>query len=72
MTRFVDINGLIAEVLPCFSKGTVYNKVSNGEIPYIKKGGRLVFDVEVIVNWMRTDGEEIIESRFNETPPRER
>ena len=37
------------------SKGTVYNMTSAREIPFIKKGKRVLFDRQEIRDWMRKD-----------------
>jgi excisionase family DNA binding protein len=36
-----------------YSKGTIYNLVSEGEIPFRKKRGRLWFIPSEILNWMK-------------------
>ena len=36
-----------------YSKGTIYNLVSEGEIPFRKKRGRLWFFPSEILNWMK-------------------
>ena len=41
----------VAKVLS-LSKGTIYNKVSSGAIPYYKKGKKLYFLQEEILNWI--------------------
>ena len=41
----------VAEALS-LSKGTIYNKVSSGAIPYHKKGKKLYFLQEEILNWV--------------------
>lgn len=35
-----------------FSKGTIYNKTSRREIPYKKRGGRLFFIPDEILDWI--------------------
>jgi predicted DNA-binding transcriptional regulator AlpA len=35
-----------------FSKGTIYNKTSKKEIPFRKRGKRLFFISDEIVNWI--------------------
>lgn len=35
-----------------FSKGTIYNKTSRGEIPFRKRGKRLFFISDEIINWI--------------------
>ena len=72
MSRFIGIDELIAEVLPCFSKGHIRNLCSRKEIPHIKKGGRVSFEVEEVVRWMREDTSEVTVTDFNATPPWER
>ena len=37
------------------SKGTIYNKTSKRQIPFIKKGNRVLFERQVILEWMRED-----------------
>jgi excisionase family DNA binding protein len=36
-----------------YKKGTVYNLVSNGNIPYRKRGKRLFFIPSEILNWLK-------------------
>ena len=36
-----------------YAKGTIYNLVSEGEIPYRKKRGRLKFIPNEILKWMK-------------------
>lgn len=35
-----------------FSKGTIYNKTSRREIPFRKRGKRLFFISDEIINWI--------------------
>ena len=35
------------------SRQTIFNKVSLGEIPYLKKGGRVYFRKEAIDQWLQ-------------------
>jgi len=35
------------------SMGTIYNKTSKRQIPFIKKGNRVLFERQVILDWMR-------------------
>lgn len=37
------------------SRGTIYNMTSKRQIPFIKKGNRLTFERQVILEWMRED-----------------
>lgn len=41
-----------AAELTGFAKQTLYDKVSKGEIPHRKIGGKLFFDREQLENWM--------------------
>lgn len=36
-----------------YSKGTIYNLVSEGDIPYRKKRGRLWFIPSEVVSWLK-------------------
>lgn len=36
-----------------YKKGTVYNLVSNGDIPYRKRGKRLFFIPSEILSWLK-------------------
>jgi predicted DNA-binding transcriptional regulator AlpA len=38
-----------------YKKGTIYNLVSNGDIPYRKRGKRLFFVPIEILNWLKGD-----------------
>ena len=71
MSRFLNIDQLIYEVMPCYAKGTVYNLVSRREIPYIKKGGKLIFEVEAVERWLRESSHDVT-TTFMETTPWER
>lgn len=39
-------------LLTRLSRGTVYNKTSKGKIPYRKRGNRLYFIPQDILNWI--------------------
>lgn len=50
--RIVDLDGLLKARPYIGSKGTVYKKVSKGLIPHSKNGKRLIFDLQVIDEWL--------------------
>jgi excisionase family DNA binding protein len=37
----------------CLSKSTIYKAVMNRRIPFIKLGGKLLFDPDVLDAWIR-------------------
>lgn len=41
-----------------FKKQTIYNKVSNNEIPYRKRGKKLFFIPEEIIDWIH-EGDDL-------------
>lgn len=50
--RVVDINGLLEERPFIGSRSTIYKKVSKGLIPHSKSGKRLIFDLQIIDDWL--------------------
>ncbi len=52
--RFFDMNKVCTYT--CLSKSTVYKKVMNKEIPFIKIGKKTIFDREQIDVWMLNGG----------------
>jgi excisionase family DNA binding protein len=42
----------VAELLRC-KKRTIYDMVEQGRIPYRKVGGRLLFDLDEIIEWTK-------------------
>lgn len=52
--RIWTINDVVA--FTNYSKQTIYNLVSLGEIPHTKKRSRLVFIPQEILNWMFNGG----------------
>lgn len=52
--RFFNIDQLTEYVM--LSKSTIYKKVSNNEIPYIKIGKKVLFDKEQIDPWVLNGG----------------
>lgn len=53
--RFLDMNTV--SKYTCLSKSTVYKKVMNKEIPFIKIGKKTIFDREQIDVWMLNGGQ---------------
>jgi excisionase family DNA binding protein len=41
-----------ASKLICLARSTIYNYIYNRHIPFIKIGGRVVFDKEDLIKWM--------------------
>lgn len=58
MARFVNLDQLLDEVLPAYAKSTVYTMVSRREIPFHKKAGKLLFDVDEVASWVREGSPE--------------
>lgn len=50
--KIVDLDGLIKARPMIGSKSTIYKKVSAGQIPHSKSGKRLIFDLNVIDQWL--------------------
>lgn len=50
--RVVDLDGLIKARPFIGSRSTIYKKVSRGEIPHSKSGKRLIFDLNIIDEWL--------------------
>lgn len=50
--RVVDLKGLIKTYPFIGSRSTIYKKVSRGDIPHSKNGKRLIFDLNVIDEWL--------------------
>ena len=40
-----------------YKKGTIYNLVSRGEIPYRKRRGKLFFIPSEVVSWVKNEKE---------------
>lgn len=50
--KFVSLDELV-ELRPIIgSKSTIYKKTSSGCMPYIKKGKKLIFNLEEIDKWL--------------------
>lgn len=43
-----------AAELTRFSKGSIYNMVSKGKIPFIKQGGKLLFSSDQLIEWLKS------------------
>ena len=49
--RLLDVNDLAS--LLRFSKGSIYNLINSGKIPYTKVGSRVYFESKTIDQWLR-------------------
>ena len=61
MKRLIDINE--ASELLHFKKGTIYIYTHRRMIPFIKIGGKLLFDPERLEEWVREREHEPIRTR---------
>lgn len=55
-----DLNFLTVKMLTKYihmSESTIYHWVNKEQIPYIKLGGRILFDREEIDRWVKSHGE---------------
>jgi excisionase family DNA binding protein len=52
--RFLDLEGVCKYIH--FSRSTVYKLVNTNSIPYIKLGGKLLFDIPQIDRWVLNGG----------------
>ena len=52
--RYLDIDGI--SEYTTLSKSTIYKKVIENSIPFLKIGKRTVFDIEQINTWMHNGG----------------
>ena len=50
--KVVDLDGLLKARPFIGSRSTIYKKVSSGLIPHSKQGKRLIFDLNVIDQWL--------------------
>lgn len=53
--RFLDVKKVCKYT--CLSKSYIYKRVMNKEIPYIKVGGKVIFDRVQIDVWMLNGGQ---------------
>ena len=53
--RFLDVTKVCKHTN--FSKSTIYKRVMNNEIPFIKVRGKLIFDRVQIDEWMLNGGQ---------------
>ena len=53
-TKFLNMKMLCDYIH--LAKSTIYKKVQNNTIPYIKLGSRTLFDKEQIDDWLRNGG----------------
>ncbi len=55
MSMFDNLIWTIDEVckITAYKKGTIYNLVSNGSIPYRKRGRKLFFIPNEILSWIK-------------------
>lgn len=51
-SKVVDLDGLLKARPFIGSRSTIYKKVSDGIIPHAKNGKRLIFDLQVIDEWL--------------------
>ena len=52
MGRYLSIEQLIANLLPCYSKQAIYKMAQRRQIPHYKIGKRIVFCEDEIARWV--------------------
>lgn len=57
LPEIVDIKG--ASEITGYARQTIYQKVSNNEIPFIKRGRKLWFERSVLIAWIQEGRTEV-------------
>jgi len=65
--RVVDMDGLIKARPFIGSRSTIYKKVSAGLIPHSKQGKRLIFDLNLIDDWLLSNKIKTVQEIAQET-----